>query len=62
MSYRYLVQKRRIGGWLIVPWNVSPSQESNYNSNVPINATLISTITIIVTTVILILRYLFEVV
>ena len=55
-----MVHKRRIAGWLIVPWKVSSIQESNYDSNVPINATLRSTIAIVVSTICYIWQILFE--
>ena len=57
---RYLNRKRRIAGWLLVPWKVSTNQKSNYDSNVPINATLISTINIAVNFFFIIWQYLFE--
>ena len=43
ICYRYLKQKRNnSGGDQIVPWRVSNNQQHNYESKVPINATLIS--------------------
>ena len=41
----YLIQKQKnVNGSRLVPWNVSSNQESNWKTNVPINATMIGTI------------------
>ena len=43
--HNYLIHKQKSGnGSRLVPWNVSSNQESNWKSNVPINATMIGTI------------------
>ena len=42
--YKYLIRKQKNGnGSSLVPWNVSSNHESNWKTNVPINATLIGT-------------------
>ena len=42
--YYYLIQKQKnVNGSTLVPWNVSSNQESNWKTNVPINATMIGT-------------------
>ena len=43
--HKYLIQKQKnSNGSSLIPWNVSSNQESNWKTNVPINATLIGTI------------------
>ena len=43
--HKYLLKKQKNGnGSSLVPWNVSSKQESNWKSNVPINATMLGTI------------------
>ena len=43
--HKYLIKKQNnSNGSSLVPWNVSSNQESNWKTNVPINATLIGTI------------------
>ena len=56
--HRYLIHKRNSGrGDTITPWRVSSNQDSNYKTNVPINATLIGAVAAIVPTVFLIYRF-----
>ena len=43
--HKYLIQKQKNNNESrLVPWNVSSNQESNWKTNVPINATMIGTI------------------
>ena len=43
--HKYLIKKQNnSNGSSLVPWNVSSNQESNWKTNVPINATLIGTV------------------
>ena len=43
--HKYLIKKQNnSNGSSLVPWNVSSNQESNWKTNVPINATMIGTV------------------
>ena len=56
-----MVQKRNTGhGDTITPWRVSSNQEGNYNTNVPINATLIGAASTTGATIFIIFRSLFS--
>ena len=47
--HRYLIHKQNSGhGDTITPWRVSSNQDNNYKTNVPINATMIGTMSSIV--------------
>ena len=47
--HRYLIHKQNSGhGDTITPWRVSPNQDNNYKTNVPINATLIGVVAMVV--------------
>ena len=49
--HRYLIHKQNSGhGDTITPWRVSSNQDNNYKTNVPINATLIGAVAVIVPT------------
>ena len=49
--HRYQIHKQNSGhGDTITPWRVSSNQDNNYKTNVPINATLIGAVAVIVPT------------